>query len=90
MGTSASDLKTDGWKGKKVVVIAVPGAFTPTCHVNHIPPFVEKYEELKGKVDAVYVLSGNDVYVMSAWARSQGFKDKVRPPTDARLHSKAG
>ncbi|KAG8854717.1 hypothetical protein FRB96_007402 [Tulasnella sp. 330] len=71
------ELKTEAWKGKKVVIIAVPGAFTPTCHVNHLPPFLEKYEELKKKANEIYVISGNDAFVMSGWARSQGFKDKI-------------
>ncbi|KAG8997094.1 hypothetical protein FRB93_000497 [Tulasnella sp. JGI-2019a] len=70
-------LNTDEWKGKKVVIVAVPGAFTPTCHVNHLPPYLEKYDELRKKADAVYVLSGNDVFVMAGWAKSQGFKDKI-------------
>jgi len=73
-----AELKTEEWKGKKVVVVAVPGAFTPTCHINHLPPYLEKHAELSEKgIDAVYVLSGNDAFVMSGWARSQGLRDKI-------------
>ena len=51
----------------------------PTCHVNHLPPFLEKIDELKAKgVDAVYVLSVNDPFVLSGWTRVQGVADKVR------------
>ncbi|TFK18858.1 thioredoxin-dependent peroxidase [Coprinopsis marcescibilis] len=69
---------TNDWKGKKVVVISVPGAFTPTCHANHLPPFAEKYDELKKKgVDVIAVLAANDPFVMSGWARFLGLKDKI-------------
>ncbi|TIA86633.1 hypothetical protein E3P99_03640 [Wallemia hederae] len=64
------------WKGKKVVVISVPGAFTPTCHANHLPPFVEKAQQIHGKgVDVIAFLSSNDPFVLSAWAKSAGVKD---------------
>ncbi|KAJ8514491.1 hypothetical protein ONZ45_g7980 [Pleurotus djamor] len=52
-----TDLKTDEWKGKKVVLFSVPGAFTPTCHVNHLPPYLEKYDELKSKGVDILALS---------------------------------
>jgi len=71
-------LSTNEWKGKKVVLVSVPGAFTPTCHVDHIPPFIKKYEEIKAKgVDVIVVLAANDVYVMSGWGRVSGFKDHI-------------
>ncbi|KAF9531484.1 1-Cys peroxiredoxin isozyme [Crepidotus variabilis] len=71
-------LKTSEWKGKKVVLFAVPGAFTPTCHVNHLPPYLEKYEEFKAKgVDVIAVVAANDPFVMSGWARVEGLKDKI-------------
>jgi peroxiredoxin len=55
----------------KVVIFAVPGAFTPTCSSKHLPGFVTLTSELKSKgVDAVYCLSVNDKYVMKAWADS--------------------
>jgi glutaredoxin/glutathione-dependent peroxiredoxin len=63
----------DVFKGRKVVLVAVPGAFTPTCHRNHLPGYVEKAHEIKAKgVDAIAVTSVNDVFVMDAWARASG------------------
>jgi len=78
-----TSLKTDEWKGKKVVLISVPGAFTPTCHANHLPPFLEKYDEFKAKgVDVIAVLAANDPFVMSGWARFVGLKDKILALSD--------
>lgn len=57
--------------GKKVVLFAVPGAFTPTCSVKHLPGFVDQAAAIKGKgVDTIACLSVNDVFVMSAWGKS--------------------
>ncbi|KAG8936686.1 hypothetical protein FRC02_000144 [Tulasnella sp. 418] len=71
-------IRTDDWRGKRVVVIGVPGAFTPTCHVNHLPPYLQRYDEFKAKgVDAIYVLAANDPYVMSGWGVSQKLEDKI-------------
>ncbi|KAF9223063.1 1-Cys peroxiredoxin isozyme [Gyrodon lividus] len=73
-----SVLPTKDWAGKKVVLFAVPGAFTPTCHINHLPPYIQKYEQFKAKgVDVVAVLAANDPFVMSGWARVEGLKDKI-------------
>ena len=53
--------------------------FRSTCHVNHLPPFLEKIDELKAKgVDVVAVVAANDAFVQSGWARFLGLKDKVR------------
>ncbi|KAG8690623.1 hypothetical protein FRC08_010472 [Ceratobasidium sp. 394] len=78
-----SKLNTNEWKGKKVVLFAVPGAFTPTCHVSHLPAYVKKREEFKAKgVDIVACLSANDPFVMSGWGRVNSAKDKVLMLTD--------
>jgi len=64
--------------GKKVVLFALPGAFTPTCSAKHLPGFVEKNADLKNKgVDLVACLSVNDAFVMDAWGKSQNVGDKV-------------
>nr|UOP57016.1 putative thioredoxin-dependent peroxidase [Thecaphora frezii] len=76
----------DEFKGKKVVVVAVPGAYTPTCHVRHIPPFVEQIEKFKAKgVDKIYVIAQNDPFVMSAWGVQNKGKDQVVFATDVNL-----
>jgi peroxiredoxin len=63
----------DLFKGRKVVLVAVPGAFTPTCHRNHLPGYVEKLNDIKAKgVDAILVTAVNDVFVMEAWSKSAG------------------
>jgi peroxiredoxin len=68
----------DLFGGKKVVVFAVPGAFTPTCSAKHVPGFVSKADQLKAKgVDSIACLSVNDVFVMDAWGKDQSVGDKV-------------
>ncbi|KAH7929168.1 Redoxin [Leucogyrophana mollusca] len=76
-------LSTDEWKGKKVVLFAVPGAFTPTCHINHLPPYLAKYDQFKAKgVDVIAVVAANDAFVMSGWSRVEGLKDKILALSD--------
>jgi len=61
----------DLFAGKKTVLFAVPGAFTPTCSARHLPGFVEKKEELAAKgIDQVACISVNDAFVMDAWGKS--------------------
>jgi len=62
---------SDYFADRKVVLFAVPGAFTPTCSAYHLPGFVEHFEEFKSKgVDALACISVNDVFVMHAWGKS--------------------
>ena len=64
--------------GKKVVLFAVPGAFTPTCSVQHLPGFLEKKSELKDKgVDIVACISVNDPFVMQAWGEDRKVGDDL-------------
>jgi peroxiredoxin (alkyl hydroperoxide reductase subunit C) len=80
MGDSGPEAVTtdDLFKGKKVVLFGVPGAFTPTCSAKHLPGFVQHIEALKAKgVDDVICTAVNDVFVMAAWAKDQGCAGKV-------------
>ena len=64
--------------GKRVVLFAVPGAFTPTCSAKHLPGFVEQANAiLKKGVDRIVCLSVNDAFVMGAWGKAQNTGDKV-------------
>jgi peroxiredoxin len=64
--------------GKKVVLFSVPGAFTPTCSMKHLPGYVEQADALRGKgIDQVACLAVNDVFVMSAWGKSSSADGKV-------------
>ena len=64
--------------GKKVVLFAVPGAFTPTCHAKHVPSYLEHLDALKAKgVDTIACLSVNDAFVLDAWAKSVGAEGKI-------------
>ncbi len=66
------------FNGKKVVLISVPGAFTPTCSMSHLPGFVRHADEIFAKgVDTIACMAVNDVFVMSAWGREQGVGEKV-------------
>ena len=65
--------------GKKIVLFAVPGAFTPTCSANHLPGYIENHAEILAKgVDGIAVVSVNDHHVMNAWAKASGGEGKIR------------
>ncbi|KAJ5772451.1 Allergen [Penicillium odoratum] len=69
---------SEEWANKKVVLFSVPGAFTPTCSVNHLPGYLQNLPELKKKgVDIVAVLAFNDPFVMSAWGKVNGARDNI-------------
>jgi peroxiredoxin len=64
--------------GKTVVLVSVPGAFTPTCHARHLPGFVDHIDAIKAKgVDTVAFMAVNDVFVMSAWGKASHADGKI-------------
>ena len=65
------------FEGKKVVMFAVPGAFTPTCSERHLPGFVEHYERFREKGINVACMAVNDVFVMNAWGKHANVGDKI-------------
>ena len=68
----------DLFSGKKVVLVSVPGAFTPTCSANHLPGFVDQADALHAKgVDTIACMAVNDVFVMDAWGKDRGVGDSV-------------
>ncbi len=80
MGESGPrDLSTDElFRGKRVVLFAVPGAFTPTCDAKHLPGYVGLSGQLRGKgVDTIACMAVNDVFVMNAWGKASGCANKV-------------
>ena len=69
--------------GKTVVLFAVPGAFTPTCHAKHLPSYLEHHEALKGKgVDTIACVAVNDPFVLDAWAQTSEVGDKIAMLSD--------
>ena len=80
MGPDGPAVKTTDeiFKGKKVVLFAVPGAFTPTCNNNHLPGFIKNADAFKAKgVDAIAVTGVNDVFVFDAWKKATGAGSKI-------------
>jgi peroxiredoxin len=76
-GESGPEQKTtsDIFGGRRVVLVGMPGAFTPTCHRSHLPGFIENRDAILAKgVDEIAVLSTNDAFVLGAWAEASGAK----------------
>jgi peroxiredoxin len=73
----------DIFRGRKVALVAVPGAFTPTCDRNHLPGYVQRAGEIKAAgIDAIAVTSVNDVFVLKAWSQSAGADGAVEMLSD--------
>lgn len=87
-------LSTDDiFKGKKVVLFGLPGAFTPTCSAKHLPGFVAHADAIKAKgVDTIVCMAVNDAFVMGAWGKDQNVGDRVMMVSDgdADLTAAAG
>ena len=77
--TGPSEISSEElFKGKKAVLFAVPGAFSPTCHGMHLPGFLRHAEDFKAKgVELIACTSVNDVFVMDAWAKASGAEGKI-------------
>ena len=66
------------FSGKKVLLVSVPGAFTPTCHAKHLPGYVKQNKELKSKgIDTIAFTAVNDVFVMDAWGKASNVGDDI-------------
>ena len=71
------------FRGKRIVLIAVPGAFTPACSQRHLPGYVDKAADIKAKgIDEIACVAVNDAFVMGAWGRDQKAEEKVRMLAD--------
>lgn len=83
---------SDYFKGKKVVLFSLPGAFTPTCSTYQLPDFDKLYPEFKAKgIDEIYCLSVNDAFVMNAWGKQEGLKNiKLIPDGSGEFTRKMG
>jgi len=76
-GASKPTKTNEVFGGKKVALFAVPGAYTPTCHTQHMAGFVQNYEELKKKFDVVACTSTNDIFVLTNWAKDSKADGKI-------------
>ena len=82
-GSPAPQTTGDIFKGRKVALFAVPGAFTPTCSAQHLPSFVNNYDALKAKgIDSIACVSVNDAFVMDAWGKNQNVGNKIQMLAD--------
>ena len=72
-------IKSGDWfDGKRVVLFALPGAFTPTCSAHHLPGYLKRSGEIRSRgVDSIACLSVNDAFVMDAWRKDQGIEDEI-------------
>ena len=70
-------------KGKKILMFALPGAYTPTCSAKHVPSYLENHDAIKAKgVDEIWCVAVNDPFVMGAWGRDQQVDGKIRMLSD--------
>ena len=78
------EISTDElFKGKKVVLFSVPGAFTPTCSNQHLPSYLKNFDKIKAKgIDTIACMAVNDVFVMDAWGKDRGVGDKIKMLAD--------
>jgi len=83
-----TDISTEEiFVGKKVVLFALPGAFTPTCSAAHLPGYVDRADEFKEKgIDSIVCLSVNDAHVMKAWGENHNVEDRVLMIADGSAH----
>jgi len=83
---------TDYFKGKRVVLFSLPGAFTPTCSTYQLPDFEKLHEEFRNNgIDEIYCVSVNDAFVMNAWGKQQGLKNvKLIPDGSGEFTRKMG
>ena len=79
------EIKTDDYfKSKKVVLFALPGAFTPTCSAKHLPGYIKYYQDIKDKgVDIIACMAVNDPHVMRAWALANAVEEKIDMLSDS-------
>jgi peroxiredoxin len=79
----AAKTTSEIFKGKKIVLFAVPGAFTRGCHRSHMPGYVQNADAIKAKgVDAIMVTAVNDAFVMDAWTKASNAEGKITPLAD--------
>ena len=78
-GDGMAEVSSDDlFKGKKVVLFSVPGAFTPTCSNQHLPSYLKNHDKIKAQgVDTIACMAVNDAFVMAAWGQERGVGDKI-------------